>query len=460
MTKKITKSAFFCRNCGFESAKWLGKCPSCGEWNTFIEENISPTASRQLNPAGTPSSPLRMSEITSEKAIRMDTQSEELNRVLGGGLVSGSLVLLGGEPGIGKSTLALQVAMQMTALKTLYVSGEESLSQIKLRAGRIGEVKDHCLFYNETSLTRILEECDKIEPELLIIDSIQTLFWSELEASAGTISQVRECAARLLKYAKTTQTPVILIGHITKDGLLAGPKILEHIVDTVLQFEGDHRHVYRILRVLKNRFGSSSELGIFEMHSKGLREVTNPSEMLITNHDTELSGIAIGATMEGIRPLLIEVQSLVSTAAYGTPQRSCTGFDVRRLNMLLAVLEKRAGFRLSQKDVFLNMAGGLRVEDPAIDLAVVAAILSSNIDQPLSNRWSFAGEVGLSGQIRPVARIEQRIREAEKTGFKKIFVATAHKKNLAGQEFNIEIAYAEKIDELIRKIFSQGHSNS
>ncbi len=459
MTKKIEKTAFFCRNCGFESAKWLGKCPSCGEWNTFLEERVSSSLSGFVQSGGESATPLRMSEIHPEKAMRKDTGSEELNRVLGGGLVAGSVVLLGGEPGIGKSTLALQIAMQMTTLKTLYVSGEESLSQIKLRAERMGQEKDHCLFYNETSLSRILETCNSIAPDLLIIDSIQTLFWSELDASAGTISQVRECAARLLKYAKSTQTPVILIGHITKDGLLAGPKILEHIVDTVLQFEGDHRHVYRILRVLKNRFGSSSELGIFEMHSRGLREVTNPSEMLITTHDTGLSGIAIGGTMEGIRPLLIEVQSLVSSAAYGTPQRSCTGFDVRRLNMLLAVLEKRAGFRLSQKDVFLNMAGGLRVDDPAIDLAVVAAILSSNIDQPLPHSCCFAGEVGLSGQIRPVARIEQRIREAEKSGFTQIFVAKAHKKALSSMQFQIEILYAEKIEELIRKLFSRSGQN-
>ena len=451
MAKKNNKTAFFCKNCGFESAKWLGKCPSCNEWNSFTEETLSAPSKLFERVEGTASVPLPLSEIHSEQEIRIDTCSEELNRVLGGGMVRGSLILLGGEPGIGKSTLALQTALKLKELKILYVSGEESLSQIKLRAERIiTESNDHCLFYNETSLAKILDECNKLQPDLLLIDSIQTVYEPDMDSSAGSISQVRECAVGLLKYAKTTNTPVILIGHITKDGSLAGPKILEHIVDTVLQFEGDHRHVYRMLRVLKNRFGSASELGIFEMNSTGLREVTNPSEILITSHDSALSGIAIGATIEGIRPLLIETQSLVSTAAYGTPQRTCTGFDSRRLNMLLAVLEKRAGFRLSQKDVFLNMAGGLKVDDPAIDLAVTVSILSSNIDAPIPDTWCFAGEMGLSGQIRPVSRIDQRIREAQRTGFEKIFIASSHKKALKGQNFDIKVEYVARIDELVR----------
>lgn len=452
-----SKLIFYCKNCGNESSKWMGKCPACNEWNTFVEEpTYMKKASSGQNFAALHSStrPHRLKEITSEVAARLDTHNNELNRVLGGGIVPGSLVLLGGEPGIGKSTLALQVALQIKDCSVLYVSGEESLHQIKLRAERVGNVSEETLFLSDTSLESILGHCEEVQPQLLVIDSIQTIATETVESSAGSVSQIRECTAALLKYAKQTNTSVILIGHITKDGTLAGPKILEHIVDAVLQFEGDNNYVYRILRSLKNRFGSTSELGIFEMRSDGLREVANPSEMLISSNEEGLSGISIGATIDGIRPFLIEVQALVSSAVYGTPQRSCTGFDPRRLNMLLAVLEKRAGFRLSQKDVFLNIAGGLKVIDTAIDLAVIAAVMSSNLDISVEHLYAFAGEVGLSGEIRPVARIEQRIQEAEKLGFQKIFIASSHAKSIRGKAYNIEVVYVSKVDNFFKALFA------
>ncbi len=447
------KSVFFCRNCGAESAKWIGRCPSCGEWNTYIEEKFEKKNERVSFDAAERSQPQKLSDIASADYHRVNTHNEELNRVLGGGIVPGSLVLLGGEPGIGKSTLALQVALQMAGHTILYVSGEESLQQIKMRAERIGGGGENCFFLNETSLETIFEHCKEIRPDLVFIDSVQTISTQHIDSSAGSISQVRECTATLLKFAKTTHTPVFLIGHITKDGILAGPKILEHIVDAVLQFEGDHNHVYRIIRSLKNRFGATSELGIFEMRGNGLREVSNPSEMLITTNDEGLSGIGIGATIDGVRPFLIEVQALVSSAVYGTPQRSCTGFDSRRLNMLLAVLEKRAGFKLSAKDVFLNIAGGLKVDDPAIDLAVIAAVMSSNIDMPISHQYCFAGEVGLSGEIRPVSRIEQRILEAQKLGFTKIFIAGANKKGINISSLSIQPVFVNKVEQLFKALF-------
>lgn len=450
------KTVFFCRNCGAESSKWVGRCPACGEWNTYIEE---PAEKKSASSAYTPSQkarPQKLSEISAENYSRINTHNGELNRVLGGGLVPGSLVLLGGEPGIGKSTLALQVSLQLKNHAVLYVSGEESLQQIKLRAERLGIHEDACFFLNETSLENIILYCNEIRPVVLFIDSIQTISTQGIDSSAGSVSQVRECTASLLKYAKTTHTSIFLIGHITKDGILAGPKILEHIVDVVLQFEGDHNHVYRILRSLKNRFGSTSELGIFEMRGTGLREVNNPSEMLITTNEGGLSGIAISATIDGVRPFLIEVQALVSSAVYGTPQRSCIGFDGRRLNMLLAVLEKRAGFRLSAKDVFLNIAGGLKVDDPAIDMAVIAAIMSSNIDTPLNHLYCFSGEVGLSGEIRPVSRIEQRIYEAQKLGFQKIFIAGANRKGIDLTHLSIQLVFVNKVEQLFKALFGRG----
>jgi DNA repair protein RadA/Sms len=450
------KTVFFCRSCGNESSKWIGRCPACGEWNTYIEEpKEKKTASHIYTPEGK-ARPQKLSEIAAENYQRINTQNGELNRVLGGGLVPGSLVLLGGEPGIGKSTLALQVSLQLKQHSVLYASGEESLQQIKLRAERICGTEDSCLFLNETSLESIIAYCKEIKPDVLFIDSIQTISTQSIDSSAGSVSQIRECTAALLKYAKATHTSIFLIGHITKDGMLAGPKILEHIVDVVLQFEGDHNHVYRILRSLKNRFGSTSELGIFEMRGNGLREVGNPSEMLITTTDESLSGIGIGATIDGVRPFLIEAQALVSSAVYGTPQRSCIGFDGRRLNMLLAVLEKRAGFRLSAKDVFLNIAGGLKVDDPAIDMSVIAAIMSSNIDTPVNHLYCFSGEVGLSGEIRPVSRIEQRIYEAQKLGFKKIFVAGANKKGIDTAAFSIQIVFVGKVEQLFKALFGKG----
>jgi DNA repair protein RadA/Sms len=447
---------FFCRNCGAESSKWIGRCPSCGEWNTYIEEPVEKkTVAQPVFATSERTYPQKLAEIAAVDYRRIDTRNGELNRVLGGGLAPGSLVLLGGEPGIGKSTLALQVALHMKDQVVLYVSGEESLQQIKLRADRIGEEHSECLFLNETSLEKILTHCKECMPGLVFIDSIQTVSTQNIDSSPGSVSQIRECTATLLKFAKATHTSIFLIGHITKDGILAGPKILEHIVDVVLQFEGDHNHVYRILRSLKNRFGATSELGIFEMRGNGLREVINPSEMLITANEEGLSGIGIGATIDGVRPFLIEVQALVSSAVYGTPQRSCTGFDARRLNMLLAVLEKRAGFRLSAKDVFLNIAGGIKVDDPAIDLAVVAAIMSSNIDIAIPQHCCFSGEVGLSGEIRPVSRIEQRIQEAQKLGFTMIFISAANRKGIDISHLSVQVLFVHKIEQLFKALFGK-----
>lgn len=448
------KTIFVCQNCGAEASKWIGRCPSCSEWNTYVEEIVEKNTSlTKPSLRITESKPELLDKITTEADPRIDTQNSELNRILGGGLVPGSVVLIGGEPGIGKSTLALQIALKMPGHKPLYISGEESLQQIKLRANRIGHSNPSCYILCETSFEKIMHYLKELNPGIVIIDSIQTLFTDVIESSPGSVSQVRECAAGLLRYAKETSTPVFLIGHINKEGSLAGPKVLEHIVDTVLQFEGDQNHIYRILRSSKNRFGSTSELGIFEMQNTGLREVLNPSEILINHHEEDLSGIAIAATIDGIRPFLIETQALVSTAAYGTPQRSSTGFDTRRLNMLLAVLEKRAGFRMAVKDVFLNIAGGIKVTDPAIDLAVISAILSSGTDIPIGSEVCFSGEVGLSGEIRPVNRIEQRISEAEKLGFNKIFISAAHKKNLNQSKQHIEIVFISKIESLIKMVF-------
>ncbi len=448
------KKAYFCQSCGYESAKWLGRCPSCGEWNTFAEELVgkeAPTATT-FSFGHDKAVAQRVDEIDFEQQPRLNIENEEVNRLLGGGLVLGSLVLIGGEPGIGKSTLSLQLALHCPSMKTLYVSGEESAQQIKLRADRLGGDGSNCYILAETNLENIFAQAQKLQPQFIVVDSIQTLYTERVESSAGSISQVRECAAQLLKFAKQTGIPVFIIGHITKDGTIAGPKVLEHIVDVVLQFEGDGQHAYRILRSIKNRFGSTSEIGIFEMLGSGLREVSNPSELLITQHESALSGIAVAATLDGIRPFLIETQALVSSAAYGTPQRSATGFDVRRMNMLLAVLEKRAGFKLAVKDVFLNMAGGLKVIDPAVDLAVVTAILSSNFDLPVSSHYCFAAEVGLSGEIRPVSRVDQRIAEAEKLGFEKIFISKYNQKGLPKTK-KIEVVAVSKMDELLRAVF-------
>jgi DNA repair protein RadA/Sms len=449
-----TKTLFFCQNCGVESPKWIGRCPSCKEWNTYVEEKVSGTGKKSSGGSRTKSVPELISQISSESEPRIRTHSEEFNRILGGGIVPGSVILLGGEPGIGKSTLALQVAMHTPSLRTLYISGEESNRQIKLRADRIGGDNGSCYILCETNLEAIYSQLQNIDPDVVIIDSVQTLQSDTIESPAGSVSQIRECAAGLLRYAKESATPVILIGHITKEGGLAGPKLLEHIVDVVLQFEGDHNHLYRILRSLKNRFGSTSEIGLYEMQSKGMREVTNPSELLITRHEEDISGVAIAATVDGMRPFLIEIQALVSSAAYGTPQRSSTGFDLRRLNMLLAVLEKRAGFRLAAKDVFLNIAGGLKVTDPAIDLAVIGAILSSDTDLAIMQDICFAGEVGLSGEIRPVGRLEQRIGEAEKMGFKKMIVSSFNKKTESPKKYKIEVLRAGKVEDMFRLLFS------
>jgi DNA repair protein RadA/Sms len=445
------KTTFFCQNCGAQFAKWQGQCTSCKSWNTITEELVQKPTTKdwKTGTQNTPnrvSKPLKISEIDTAKTVRMDTTDGELNRVLGGGIVPGSLTLLGGEPGIGKSTLMLQVALKLP-YKTLYVSGEESQKQIKLRAERIQPLNDTCYILTETKTQHIFKQIEALDPDVVIIDSIQTLQSDYLEASAGSVSQIKECTSELIKFAKETATPVILIGHITKDGSIAGPKILEHMVDTVLQFEGDRNHVFRILRAHKNRFGSTHELGIYEMLGTGLREVTNPSEILISKKDEALSGNAIAVTLEGVRPLLIEVQALVSTAVYGTPQRSATGFNAKRLNMLLAVLEKRAGFRLGAKDVFLNITGGINVDDPAIDLAVVAAILSSNDDEALAKNFCFAGEVGLSGEIRPVQRVDQRILEAEKLGFEIIFVSKHNKIGL--KHTTIKVQLLTKIEDLV-----------
>jgi DNA repair protein RadA/Sms len=449
------KTAYFCQNCGFESPKWMGRCSSCGEWNTFAEEPVSkaaPAGAADYRFAPGTAVAQRVDEITFEQQPRLNIENEEVNRLLGGGLVLGSLVLIGGEPGIGKSTLSLQLALHAPSLRTLYVSGEESAQQIKLRADRLRGDGHNCYILSETQLETVFAQAQQLQPQFMVIDSIQTLSTSRVESSAGSVSQIRECAAQLLKFAKQTGIPVFIIGHITKDGSIAGPKVLEHIVDVVLQFEGDSQHAYRLLRSSKNRFGSTAEIGIFEMLGSGLREVSNPSEILITQHDSALSGVTVAATLDGVRPLLIETQALVSSAAYGTPQRSATGFDVRRMNMLLAVLEKRAGFKLAVKDVFLNMAGGLKIVDPAVDLAVVTAILSSNFDLPVSSHDCFAAEVGLSGEIRPVSRVDQRIAEAEKLGFERIFISRYNQKGLP-QTKKIELVAVAKMDELLRAVF-------
>ena len=450
-----TKTVYFCSNCGNESPKWLGKCPACGEWNTFVEEKV--TTGKGSAPKGglvtSTSRPVKLSEIEPSEEPRIHMPSEELNRVLGGGLVAGSLTLLGGEPGIGKSTLLLQNILSIRNRRILYVSGEESAQQLKLRADRLGKVADNTYILCETSLERIFTHIENMKPELLVIDSIQTIASSEIESTAGSVSQVRECAASLLRYAKESGVPVILVGHINKDGAIAGPKVLEHIVDTVVQFEGDRQYLYRILRSIKNRFGSTTEIGIYEMVEKGLREVRNPSEMLLSDHlEGEMSGRAIAVATEGARPFLVEVQALVSSAAYGTPQRSVTGFDQRRLNMLLAVLEKRAKFRLGQKDVFLNIAGGLKIQDPALDMAVVVAVMSSNFDITIPSGTAFIGEVGLSGEIRTVTRIDQRAAEAAKLGFNTIYVPKGNFKGTP-KKMKADIIEVGKIDELFRKIF-------
>ena len=457
------KTAYVCDNCGHESVKWIGKCPSCGQWNSFKEIRVAPavagSARRQVvggvgNAPSARNKPMPISKVQAKDEPRIDLHDDELNRVLGGGLVRGSIVLLGGEPGIGKSTLVLQTILRMPEKRILYVSGEESTHQLKMRADRIEEnVADNVIVLSENALEKILMQVDDVKPDLLIVDSIQTIESEAIDSSPGSIVQVRECASALLRYAKTSSVPVLLIGHINKEGVLAGPKILEHIVDTVLQFEGDQHYMYRILRSIKNRFGSTSELGIYEMQQNGLRPVSNPSELLLTRDHEGLSGIAISCAIEGVRPFLVETQALVSTAAYGTPQRSTTGFDQRRLNMLLAVLEKRVGFKLIQKDVFVNIAGGLRVTDLAMDLSIIAAVLSSNVDTPIDKEWCMAGEVGLSGEVRPVNRIEQRIAEAEKLGFTDMVIP---KNNLSGidpSRYRIKLHPVRKVEEALRILF-------
>ncbi len=473
------KTAYVCSNCGQESPKWIGKCPACGQWNTFQEIKVSPSSPPKLGgargglntgnistTAGKTGRILRLSDISNHDDPRIDMHDEELNRVLGGGLVPGSIVLLGGEPGIGKSTLSLQTMLRMPEKKILYVSGEESAHQLKMRANRIlrgnggAEARgsenteaDNFLILCENSLEAIFEHIRQEQPELVVIDSIQTIMTEDVESSAGSIAQVRECASALLRFAKSSGVPVILIGHITKEGTLAGPKILEHIVDTVIQFEGDQHYMYRILRSIKNRFGSTSELGIYEMQQNGLRQVTNPSELLLTQDHEGLSGVAISSAIEGVRPFLVETQALVSSAAYGTPQRSATGFDQRRLNMLLAVLEKRVGFKLMQKDVFLNIAGGLRVTDMAMDLSIIAAVLSSNVDTPIEQGWCMCGEVGLSGEVRPVNRIEQRIAEAEKLGFTDIILPKYNLSGFDSKKYHIALHPVRKVEEALRALF-------
>ena len=457
------KTAYVCDNCGHESVKWIGKCPSCGQWNSFKEIRVAPSVSgggKRLtaggvgNTSSTRNTPMPISKVQAKDEPRIDLHDDELNRVLGGGLVRGSIVLLGGEPGIGKSTLVLQTILRMPEKRILYVSGEESTHQLKMRADRIEEnVADNVIVLSENALEKILMQVDDVKPDLLIVDSIQTIESEAIDSSPGSIVQVRECASALLRYAKTSSVPVLLIGHINKEGVLAGPKILEHIVDTVLQFEGDQHYMYRILRSIKNRFGSTSELGIYEMQQNGLRPVSNPSELLLTRDHEGLSGIAISCAIEGVRPFLVETQALVSTAAYGTPQRSTTGFDQRRLNMLLAVLEKRVGFKLIQKDVFVNIAGGLRVTDLAMDLSIIAAVLSSNVDTPIDKEGCMAGEVGLSGEVRPVNRIEQRIAEAEKLGFTDMVIP---KNNLSGidpSRYKIKLHPVRKVEEALRILF-------
>ena len=458
------KIAYVCSNCGQESPKWIGKCPACGQWNTFKEIRITgdtkqktaTTAAASAGHALRNNRVLKLRDISNHDDPRIDMHDEELNRVLGGGLVPGSIVLLGGEPGIGKSTLTLQTMLRMPEKKILYISGEESAHQLKMRANRLSTVNyplDNFLILCENSLESIFDHIKEEQPELVVIDSIQTIMTEDVESSAGSIAQVRECASSLLRFAKTSGVPVILIGHITKEGTLAGPKILEHIVDTVIQFEGDQHYMYRILRSIKNRFGSTSELGIYEMQQNGLRQVSNPSELLLTQDHDGLSGIAISSAIEGVRPFLVETQALVSSAAYGTPQRSATGFDQRRLNMLLAVLEKRVGFKLMQKDVFINIAGGLRVTDLAMDLSVIAAVLSSNVDTPIESGWCMAGEVGLSGEVRPINRIEQRIAEAEKLGFTDMIIPKYNLQGFDSKKYHITLHPVRKVEEALRVIF-------
>ena len=455
------KIAYVCSNCGQESPKWIGKCPSCGQWNTFKEVRVAADTKQQAATTAAASAGhalrknkvLKLRDISNHDDPRIDMHDEELNRVLGGGLVPGSIVLLGGEPGIGKSTLSLQTMLRMPEKRILYVSGEESAHQLKMRANRLGGDNENFLILCENSLEHIFDHIKEVQPELVVIDSIQTISTEDVESSAGSIAQVRECASSLLRFAKTSGVPVILIGHITKEGTLAGPKILEHIVDTVIQFEGDQHYMYRILRSIKNRFGSTAELGIYEMQQNGLRQVSNPSELLLTQDHEGLSGVAISSAIEGIRPFLVETQALVSTAAYGTPQRSATGFDQRRLNMLLAVLEKRVGFKLMQKDVFINIAGGLRVTDLAMDLSVIAAVLSSNVDTPIEAGWCMAGEVGLSGEVRPVNRIEQRIAEAEKLGFTDMIIPKHNVQGFDQNKYSIHLHPVRKVEEALRALF-------
>ncbi|BDD07702.1 DNA repair protein RadA [Fulvitalea axinellae] len=459
------KTSYFCNNCGSQSPKWLGKCPSCGQWNTYVEEVVTKeekgkgsVAWRTEADRGTSgrekSRPQRITDISAKEQPRFDSFDEELNRVLGGGIVPGSLVLIGGEPGIGKSTLMLQIALKLKDKKVLYVSGEESEQQIRMRAERMVFKSDDCYILTEVSTQNIFKQVELLKPDVLVVDSIQTLHSSYMESAAGSIGQVKQCTAELMKFAKETDTPTFLIGHINKDGNIAGPKVLEHMVDTVLQFEGDRHMAYRILRTIKNRFGSTSELGIYEMRHDGLREVSNPSEILITQKESELSGVTIGATLEGRRPLLIEIQSLVSTATYGTPQRSTTGFDVKRLNMLLAVLEKRGGFKLGAQDVFLNIAGGLKVEDPALDLAVCVSLISSYIEKFVSEKACFAAEVGLGGEIRAVNHLESRIAEAAKLGFREIYVSRYAIKGIDLKKYDIEVRSFGKLSEVFRDLFA------
>lgn len=453
------KTAFFCQNCGYESVKWVGQCPSCGQWNSFVEELVQKDNGKSnkdwsdYQQEKRTNKTVSLNEIKSSEEKRIVTADAELNRVLGGGIVPGSIVLVAGEPGIGKSTLFLQNGLWLKKVKVLYISGEESEQQIKMRADRLKLINEDFYLLTETSTQTIFQEIKKLKPQLIIVDSIQTLQTPFIESSPGSVSQIRECAAEFQRFAKETNTPVFLIGHITKDGSIAGPKILEHMVDTVLQFEGDRHYAYRILRTLKNRFGSTAELGIYEMTDDGMKGVTNPSEILITQKEDQLSGIAIAATIEGMRPLLIEVQALVTQSVYGTPQRTVSGFDLRRLQLLLAVLEKRGGFHFGVKDVFLNIAGGLKVEDPSIDLAVLCALLSSYEDNPVPQHICFAGEVGLSGEIRAVNRIDQRIAEAEKMGFEKIIVSKYNQKGLAKQKFNIEVVTMGRVEEVYKYLF-------
>ena len=449
------RTYYFCQECGYQSSSWLGRCPECGKWNTFVEEVVkAESTKRKTGSAIGKSTPVRIQEVTYSETKRIPTHCTEFDRVLGGGIVPGSLLLLGGEPGIGKSTLLLQTALAINDRKLLYVSGEESEQQIRMRADRIGIASESCYVVSETVTQRIFEHIDAVQPDLLIVDSIQTVTTEDVDSPAGSVSQIRQCTTEFQHYAKTTGIPVLLIGHITKDGTLAGPKVMEHIVDAVLQFEGDRNYGFRILRALKNRFGSTAEIGIFEMRGSGLREVSNPSALLLSHRDEELSGTAVAATLEGARPMFVEVQSLVSSAVYGTPQRNANGFDMRRMNMLLAVLEKRCGFKLGAKDVFLNMAGGMRVSDPALDLAVACSILSSNVDIPVPPRYCFAAEVGLSGEVRPVSRIENRVSEADRLGFEKIFISKYDSRNFEKNKYRIQIVEVSVIEEAFRNLFA------